>query len=342
MCWVVMTLVALPGCADSGASKPDAGNTTSSASPSHSQAVSVSSEAPSSSGSASLSASAKSDDFEDIPDKAPEEALDQAVGDSKLAKQLEKDIKPIVKNSGMDVGVYVIDPESDTQMSLNGDERMASASMIKLAIAACLLEEVEADELSLDDAYTLKDSDIVGGTGSLGGRGAGAKTTYGELLELMISESDNTATNIIIDKLGMSAVNDTAKRLGLESTKLNRLMMDEDAIAKGVENYTSAKDVAAILELAYQGELASKKASATLLKALREQQDSSGILAGLPGEATFAHKTGSLPTVQHDGGIVECDHDFIVVVMCGGNGFSLDGALDAMREIGKVAYEDIV
>lgn len=261
---------------------------------------------------------------------------------SQLAKKLKADIKPIVRKSGMDMGVCVIDLASGAHASVGGKKRMVAASMIKLLVAASFLEHAEAGDFALDDKYALKEDDIVGGTGSLGGRGAGAEVEYGTMLEKMISESDNTATNALIGAIGMEAVNETAERLGLTETELKRLMMDEDAIAEGVENYTSANDVAKLLQLAHAGELVSPKASKTLMKALRKQNDDTGILAGLPKGTSFAHKTGALGGAQNDGGIVEAEDDFVVVVMCGGSGFNLDGALDAMADIGRTSYRDII
>ena len=260
---------------------------------------------------------------------------------SAFAKTFAKDIDPIVKDSGMDMGVCTVDLTKGDRAAINGNKRMVAASMIKLIIAASFLEQVENKSFSLDDTYVLKEGDIVGGTGSLGGRGAGAQTTYGEALDMMISESDNTAANILIEALGMDAVNDTAKRLGLKETELNRLMMDEEAIAAGTENYTSAIDVATLLELAYEGKLVSAQASKTLLSALAGQTDDDGLLAGLPDGVSFAHKTGTLANAKHDGGIatVSDGDDFVLVALCSGEGFSAQGALDAMADVARASYE---
>lgn len=263
---------------------------------------------------------------------------------TELGSQLKAVIKRSTKKSGMDVGTYVVDLGSGTRVDVNGDKRMVAASMIKLPIAASVLEHAEAGEFSLNDHYVLDEKDIAGGTGSLGGRGAGAEVTYAELLEKMIAESDNTATNALISAVGKDEINKTASSLGLKKTKLNRLMMDEDAMAEGIENYTSANDIGTILELAYRGKLVSPKASKTLIKALKRQTDKDGLLDGLPKNVTFAHKTGELSNAAHDGGIVYAtvggeDRDFVIVVMCGGSGFSLDGAYDVMADIGKQVSE---
>lgn len=295
-----------------------------------------------------VASSSSSQEFSAIDDSQVESSSTPASDavsaiDAAFEKQFLGDIKPVVKKADMDIGVCIIDMKSGTRANKNGDKRMDAASMIKLIVAASFLQYVEDGNLSLNDTYTIKDSDIVGGTGSLGGRGAGAEVTYDELLEKMISQSDNTAANILIDEMGMGLVNRTARELNLKSTKLNRLMMDEEAIEEGVENYVSANDVAEILMLAYNGQLVSAKASKILLSALEKQEDNNGISKGLPSKVKFAHKTGSLANAQHDGGIVEDPNgnDFILVVLCGGKGFSQDGAFDVMESIGKIAYEDV-
>lgn len=262
--------------------------------------------------------------------------------DQALAARITQDIQAISDTSGMQTCVSVIDLASGTHADVGGRASMVSASMIKLIIAAAFLEQVEAGAYSLDGYYPLQASDIVGGTGVLGARGAGAQITYGEILNKMISASDNTGTNILIRAIGMDAVNAEAAKLGLANTQLNRYMMDYDAINSGIENYTSADDVATLLELIYNGTFVSPKASSIVLQALEEQQDAGGILGGLPAGVTFAHKTGTLSTVRHDGGIVEGTHPYVLVVLCGGTGFYEQGALSTMSQIASATYSDIV
>ena len=262
-----------------------------------------------------------------------------------LPEDLVAQIEDISDASGMDVNVAVIDFDSAARGGYRSNSRMVSASMIKLIIAEAFLQQVANGTCSLDEYYTLQDSDIVGGTGSLGGYGVGAQVTYRQMLDMMISESDNTATNILIDALetddetGMEVVNAEAARLGLMNTQLNRYMMDSDAISEGIENYVSADDVAALLEMVYDGAFVDAESSAIMLEALEQQQDPGGILDGLPDDTVFAHKTGELDDVCHDGGIVECEHSFVLVVLCGGDGYNRQGALDAMALVAEAVYD---
>ena len=264
-----------------------------------------------------------------------------AAGNASLAQQLEDDITQVADSSGMDVGVSVIDLTSGVEAGYEANESMAAASMIKLIVAETFLKQVAAGKYSLDETYTLQGSDIVGGTGSMQGLGAGATVTYGDAVTRMISESDNVATNVIINAVGMDAVNAEADRLGLSATKLNRLMMDSEAMAAGIENYTSAEDIALLLKMVYEGTFVNADMSAFMLNALEQQVETGGISLGLPDGVTFAHKTGTLSIARHDGGIVEGDHPYVVVVLCGGAGFNEQGALNTMSQIGAVTYSDI-
>ena len=265
----------------------------------------------------------------------------QMAGTGQLAGRLSAAIDPLVAASGMQVGVCVIDLETGERASINGGQQIAAASMIKLAIAAAFLQQVDAGAFSLDATYTLQAADIVGGTGTIGGMGAGAQLTYRELLDRMIDVSDNTAANILTNAVGMSAVNAQASALGLAGTHMNRLMMDEAAMSAGIENYTTADDLATILQMVYEGRLVSQQASSELLGALEGQTDNAGIAQGLPAHVFFAHKTGTLTIARNDAGIAECDHPFVVAVMCGGPGFYETGANTLMADIGAAVYQEV-
>ena len=270
------------------------------------------------------------------------DANDQAVAPNKaLSEAWTKDLTKIAEDSGMKVCVSAIDLTTGAEATYQSDEQMVSASMIKLAIAETFLKQVSEGKHALDDTYELKQSDIVGGTGSLGSRGAGASVTKRELLHKMISESDNVATNVLIDLCGMDAVNDEAKALGLKSTVLARHMMDTKAAEEGHENYTSADDVATLLKMVYDKTFVNAEMSALMQEALEAQVDNDCISKGLPEGTVFAHKTGSLGTVRHDGGIVEGDKPYVIVTLCGGDGFSEQKAMETMRQIGEASFKDM-
>lgn len=259
----------------------------------------------------------------------------------KEGEKIKGDIQKVADASGMTCCVTLVDLSDGLTVDCGGDTQLASASMIKMLIAYTFLEKVQAGKYSLDDLYTLKATDIVGGTGTLCGLGAGAQVSYREILSRMINVSDNTGTNILIDACSMKAINETAARLGLTKTTLNRYMMDTDAIAAGIENFTCANDMATLMQMVYEGTFVDEESSKVMLDALHQQQEYSGIAQGLPSDVSFAHKTGSLSTVEHDGGIVEGEHPFVLVVLCGGEGFWSQGAFNAMANVAQVAYADV-
>lgn len=261
---------------------------------------------------------------------------------SELANAVRASMQEVADASGMEVHTAFVDLTTGDRAGIDADTAVVSASMIKLIIAETFLGQVDAGKQSLDATYVLKDDDLVGGTGVLQGRGAGAEVTYRELVQAMISESDNVATNVLIDALGMEAVNDEAESLGLTGTRLNRRMMDMDAVNAGVENFVTADDVATLLKMVYDKTFVNAQMSALMLEALEAQSDDVGILTGLPADVVFAHKTGSLSTVRHDGGIAESDRPFVLVVLCGGQGFTEDGALGTMGKMGAAVYEDLM
>src|SRR5690606_14639683 len=109
------------------------------------------------------------------------------------------------------------------------------------------LEQADAGALDPAEWWTLGDHHRVDGTGVLRHLQAGARLTLLDLATLMIVVSDNTATNALIDRLGMASIQVTISRLGLAGTRLGRKMYDFEARARGFENVTCARDIAALL-----------------------------------------------------------------------------------------------
>ena len=185
---------------------------------------------------------------------------------------------------------------------------MRAASMIKVYILGYLFEEVEAGRISLDETIILQSSDQVGGAGILSGYSAGTALTIDELAKLMITVSDNTATNILIHRLGMENINTYIVKHGYADTKLQRKMMDLTAIEEGRENYTSAKDLGTWFMNLLDGKNMSGASREKMLTYLLGQTDTETFNEALPNRST-AHKTGELGGVYHDGGIIFQNHD---------------------------------
>ena len=202
-------------------------------------------------------------------------------------------------------------------VSVNGSTQHASASMIKLVVLAALFDKVAAGEIDLSAQVEVKASDLVSGTGTVQDDGTG---TY-ELRELarrMIADSDNTATNVIVDLIGMDAVNEEASKLGLTGTVMARKMMDVVAADQGMRNRMTSDDAATILNLIASGKLVNEQMSELAMSFLLQQTINAGLTDAIPAGVQVAHKTGELNQAEHDGGIVLAAHPYVLVVMTEG------------------------
>lgn len=247
----------------------------------------------------------------------------------------EESVQALVASYGEQVAVSVQPLDDMMGFAINGDEQFVSASMIKLSILATYMHEVDEGSLNPQSSYQLKSSDFVGGAGVVAGSGAGTSITYATLAKDMIMYSDNTATNILIDTMGKDQINAHVQELGLEGTQLNRRMMRQD---EGSENLITANDCAWLLREIARGSLASPEMCSYAEEYLLAQTDTEGIAEGLPSSVDFGHKTGSLSTVRHDGGIVYAPYPYVLVVLT-----SLDEstANALMARISAAVYENL-
>src|SRR5207249_7391693 len=136
------------------------------------------------------------------------------------------------------------------------DEVLPTASSIKIAILAGLYHQVQQGKLRLTDLYTLQSSDLVGGSGISGALTVGTtRLTLRDVAALMISVSDNSMTNVIIDRVGLDNVNALLDSLGLSHTRLRRKMMDIKAAAEGRDTTSTPRELSQLLEALYKGKV---------------------------------------------------------------------------------------
>jgi beta-lactamase class A len=231
--------------------------------------------------------------------------------------ELQQQVEQMIVNSrqGM-VCLSFADLKTGAHFSVNGNKVVPSASIIKLLILAELLRRVDAGELSLDDTLTVTAKHWTGGDGVLKELAPGHTFTLKELATLMIIVSDNEATNLLIDLLGMENINRMGARLGLKAAHLGRRMMDAKALQEGRDNFISSDDAALILQKVYRGSLVSKEASALMLDILKHQQQGDRLQRYLPEDVPLAHKCGDLTGVENDAGIFLLpEHPYILVVL---------------------------
>lgn len=211
-------------------------------------------------------------------------------------------------------GVYFSDLKTGKGYYRNSVQTPA-ASMIKVFILAAAYEDIRDGKLSLTETFTLTDKNVVAGSGVLQGMPKGTTVTVKKALDEMIIHSDNTATNLMIDRLGMDRVNRYLKEHGYKDTTLRRKMMDFDAAKKGAENMTTVRDVGLLFKRLYQGKCVSKDLDAQILAIYKAQVDTDMLPDKLPKGTVVAHKTGEVRDLRHDGGIVyTAKGDYVLVV----------------------------
>jgi beta-lactamase class A len=222
---------------------------------------------------------------------------------SKLTQRLD------TITAGVDgvVGYDIVDLTSGDRISHLENESFPTASSIKLAIVYELFKQAAARALRLDETIQLDRAKAVGGTGVL--RDLGTPTlSLRDYATLMVTVSDNTATNVLIDRLGMNAINERMQALGLTGTRLRRHMMDTAAATRGDENVSTPAELARLLQI-IDKELPDAIA---LLKKPKE----SALRRALPSGVESANKTGSLDGVRVDAGIVYArNRPYTLVVM---------------------------
>ena len=245
----------------------------------------------------------------------------------------KKEIEKIISQVKGSVCINFYDLVKNTGFSIDGDKKVLSASMIKLLILVELMKKISENKFSLSDSIMIANFMKTGGDGVLKELNSEHHFTLKELATLMIIVSDNQATNILIDFLGMKNINQLGREVDLKETFLGRKMMDIEARKKGYDNYTCADDISLLLKLIYQEKLINKEASQLMLDILLRQQQGERLQRYLPTDIKIAHKCGDLDNLENDGGIIWIgDRIYILVVLTSGM-----SNLQCKQTIGKIS-----
>jgi len=200
------------------------------------------------------------------------------------------------------MGYAIVDLTSGDRIERLPSAVFATASTIKLAILYELFKQADEGKLSLDTVRPLDRQQVVGGSGVLAELTAPAMPLR-DYATLMVVLSDNTATNVLVDVVGMTNVTARMASLGLKDTKLRRKMIDQAASRRGDENVSTPSEIARLLEMLYRGE-GLKKDSQEALLAILKKSKATPMRRGIPPGVAVANKPGTLEGVQVDAGIV--------------------------------------
>lgn len=253
-------------------------------------------------------------------------------------KLLSSKLKALFQQHQGTLAFVVKSMRTEEIIQYNSDVVFPSASMIKVPIMYEVVRQVEAGQLSFEQLLPIPPSDRVDG-GVLQEMRPELRMSLKDLVTLMIVLSDNTATNTIIDFIGMDCVNQTMADLGLTDTLLQRKMMDFEAALLGRENLTSPADMALLYEIIYTGSELGEQADEIMLHILKKQQIRDKLPFYWPEEVPIAHKTGSLPEVEHDGGILYLPQGPYVACFFSKELKANYAGMQIGAEVGKVIYE---
>jgi beta-lactamase class A len=214
----------------------------------------------------------------------------------------EEQLATIVRDFRGVMGFAAIDLESGRTIAVNGETRFPTASTIKTAVMLEAYHQAAEGTPSLDATYTLDESAKVGGSGVLNGMRAGLTLTGADLVHLMIVLSDNTATNMLIERLGTARVNARLDTYGFRETRLFRPTFRDgkpDVLPELEREFglgmTTPIEMAKVMALIGSGKAVNARASASMLSTLRKQQDRAMIPRLLPplGGLSVGNKTGT-------------------------------------------------
>jgi beta-lactamase class A len=223
---------------------------------------------------------------------------------SVLRQKFEAELKDMARRLDGVMSYAVVDLTSGERFT--GQEQTVSptASTIKLAVLYELVRQADDGRVKLETMLPLDRRHAVGGGVGLEQLGTPVLSIR-DYATLMAVLSDNTATNVLIDLVGMSSVNDRMRQLGLRNTLLRRRMMDVEAARRGDENVSTAAEIERLLEAFYKGEglsPGSRDEALTILE--KEKSPASAMLKGIPSGVPVANKPGELEGVRVDAGIV--------------------------------------
>ena len=233
-----------------------------------------------------------------------------------LWEKLESGIAEIDRNLDGAMGVALLDLTDGRKFLLHANDVFPQASSIKICVLTELYHQAQQGKLKLTDLYTVNSADLVQDSDIMNGLTPGiTKITLRDLATMMVAVSDNSATNVLIDRVGMDNVNAMLDRLGLSHTRLRRKMMDLKAASEGRENVSTPAEMMSLLEALYRGKVLNQEMTDDFFKVLSTHKDS-WIPRDLPDDLKIANKPGALEGVRNDSGLVFVEkRPYILCVM---------------------------
>ena len=254
-------------------------------------------------------------------------------------EKLQKQLEQIIKNSGEEVSILIKKLNKNEYIyNYNTKIKMISASIIKVPIMLAVLEEVNNKKISLNDKILVENEDILEDTEVF--ENGENHYTLEELINWMIIESDNTATNVIIKKFGMQNVNNYFTNvLKLQHTNLQRYMLDENAIKNGFNNYTSQEDMLIVFEKLFNKQVLNEELCNKAIEILYNQRCQNLVMRHIYQPVKYAHKTGILDYINHDVGVMNINNKLYYIGISIYNAKNIEGNKALIGNLGRIIFD---
>ena len=268
---------------------------------------------------------------------APCPSLAQAPHRAILRAKLQHELAQIADSFDGVMGIEVVDLTDSTRIGVNDTLVFPQGSAIKVPILIELYRQAEARPALLTRQHRISAATRTGGSGVLQFFSDGTSSLSNEdLAVLMVTLSDNGATNLLIDAVGMDSVNHTLRTLGLTQTRLQRRMIQPEASARGQENISTPAEAATIMARLARCALPLSPAWCERVMHILELPKDEAVRSVIPSNIRVASKPGSLEGVATSWALVELpDRPFVITVMTNYGGGDGD---DAIRKAAKAAY----
>jgi beta-lactamase class A len=221
---------------------------------------------------------------------------------------------------GTSIGVALVGPNGE-RFAHNADRRYRAASTVKIPLMIEIYGQIDRGQRALSDDYIVTDADRANGSGVMLHLHAGARLNLNDLIYLMMSISDNTATNVLIDYAGMDAVNATMLEFGMTNSTLERKMRGRPAEGNEPENWATPDDYITVLQAILEQKATSPESCDRMIAMLEKQTNTRRIARYLPeGEGIrWGSKTGSVTGVTNDVGFITTERGTLLLsIFCEG------------------------
>lgn len=258
-----------------------------------------------------------------------------------LSQQLQSKLpqtknSPTVKKSGLDASYIFVEIDSGEYSELGSDRILPAASTIKLPILIALFQDIDAQKIKLTEQLTITDRTIAGGSGDLRNKKPGSQVSVIVTATKMMTISDNTATNLLIDRLGgKAALNQRFRQWGLQATTINQPLPDLTGT-----NTTTAKELSRSLLAIQRGKIVSDPSRDQILDMMSRTLRNTMLPRGLGKGAKIAHKTGDIGTLIADVGLIESPSgkNYLATVLVN-RPYNSPAGPELIRQMSKIVYD---